>query len=431
MTELDRHDIQGLVLRGYNMPLATYLFYRFDTAAAARRWLASMVDPVTTAAEWEATPAWCANLALTYPGLVALELPAGLLDGFPEAFRQGMAARSVTELGDAVDDHPEHWEAIPPFATGGVHAMVMVWAHSQAELDARLVAFGAQAEQAGGITLVGFQPLAALEGREHFGFRDPVSQPAIAGDRSADVGFDGQAPIAAGEFLLGHADELGGTTTLASEVLGRNGTYAVYRKLHQDVAGFRAFLGFDDAEQLAAKLMGRWRSGAPLAVAARADDPDLTADRLRADAFDYTEDPVGYICPRGAHVRRARPRDGSPTVRRRRLIRRGMPYGQPLPDAARDDGLDRGLVGIFLNADIERQYEFVQREWLNAPSFDGLWNETDPILGSAGRDFTWQRRPIPRRRANLPRFVTVRGGEYFFVPGISALRFLSTTQVRV
>jgi Dyp-type peroxidase family len=431
MTELDRHDIQGLVLRGYGMPLATYLFYRFDTAAAARRWLASMIDPMTTAAEWEATPAWCANLALTYPGLRALELPAELLAGFPEAFRQGMAARSGRKLADAGDDHPEHWEAIPPFATGGVHAMVMVWARSQAELDARLVEFGAQAEQAGGITLVGFQPLATLEGREHFGFADPISQPAIAGDRSVDVGSDGQAPIAAGEFLLGHADELGRTTTLVPEVLGRNGTYAVYRKLHQDVAGFRAFLGPDDAEQLAAKLMGRWRSGAPLAVATRADDPDLTADRSRADAFDYTEDPVGYICPRGAHVRRARPRDGSPTVRRRRLIRRGMPYGQPLPDAAGDDGLDRGLVGIFLNADIERQYEFVQREWLNAPSFDGLWNETDPILGPAGRDFTWQRRPVPRRCAGLPRFVTVRGGEYFFVPSISALRFLSTTQVRV
>jgi Dyp-type peroxidase family len=431
MTELDRHDIQGLVLRGYGMPLATYLFYRFDTSAAARRWLASMIDPMTTAAEWEATPAWCANLALTYPGLRALELPAELLAGFPEAFRQGMAARSVTKLADAVDDHPEHWEAIPPFTTGGVHAMVMVWARSQAELDARLVEFGAQAEQAAGITLVGFQPLATLEGREHFGFADPISQPAIAGDRSADAGSDGQAPIAAGEFLLGHPDELGRTTTLAPEVLSRNGTYAVYRKLYQDVAAFRAFLGPDDAEQLAAKLMGRWRSGAPLAVAARADDPDLTADRLRADAFDYTEDPVGYICPRGAHVRRARPRDGSPTVRRRRLIRRGMPYGRPLPDAAGDDCVDRGLVGIFLNADIERQYEFVQRQWLNAPSFDGLWNETDPILGPAGRDFTWQRRPVPRRCAGLPRFVTVRGGEYFFVPGISALRFLSTTQVRV
>src|SRR3954453_12411182 len=117
MTELDRRDIQGFVLRGYNMPLATQLFYRFDTAAAGRRWLASMIDPVTTAEEWEATPAWCANLALTYPGLVALELPADVLASFPEAFRQGMADRSATKLGDAPDDHPEHWQAAPPFAT--------------------------------------------------------------------------------------------------------------------------------------------------------------------------------------------------------------------------------------------------------------------------------------------------------------------------
>jgi len=107
-----------------------------------------------------------------------------------------------------------------------------------------------------------------------------------------------------------------------------------------------------------------------------------------------------------------------------------MPYGQPLPDAAGDDGVGRGLVGIFLNADIERQYEFVQRQWLNAPSFDGLWNAPDPILGPAGRDFTWQKRPVPRRRVGLPRFVTVRGGEYFFVPGISALQILSTTEAR-
>jgi Dyp-type peroxidase family len=432
MTELDRHDIQGLVLRGYGMPLATYLFYRFDTAASARRWLASMIDPVTSAAEWEAKPPWCANLALTYPGLMALELPPELLADFPYAFQQGMAARSVTELGDAADNRPAHWDATPPFASQGVHAMLMVWAQDQAELDARLAEFSAHADEAGRITLVGSQPVAALSGgsREHFGYRDPISQPAIGGDHSPEVGPDGEEPIAAGEFLLGYPDELGHTTTLTPEVLGLNGTYAVYRKMHQDVAGFRAFLGSDDAEQLAARLMGRWRSGAPMALAARADDPDLAADRWRVNAFDYTGDPVGYLCPRGAHVRRARPRDGSPTVRRRRLIRRGMPYGQPLPDAAGDDGLDRGLVGIFFNADIERQYEYVQRQWLDAPSFDGLWNAADPLLGPAGRDFTWQRRPVPRRRVGLPRFVDVRGGEYFFVPGISALQFLSTTEVR-
>ena len=118
---------------------------------------------------------------------MALDLPPELLSGFPEAFRQGMATRSVTKLGDAADDHPEHWVWHCRRSPGGVHAMLMVWAHSQAELDARLAQFGAQADEAGGITLVGFQPVAALGGsdREHFGFRDPISQPAIAGDRSA------------------------------------------------------------------------------------------------------------------------------------------------------------------------------------------------------------------------------------------------------
>ena len=102
-----------------------------------------------------------------------------------------------------------------------------------------------------------------------------------------------------------------------------------------------------------------------------------------------------------------------------------MPYGPSLPPGAPDDGADRGLIGLFLNADIERQYEFVQRRWLNETSFDGLSNESDPILGNAGRDFTWPRRPLPRRRTGLPRFVTVRGGEYFFVPGMAGLRLLS------
>jgi Dyp-type peroxidase family len=277
------------------------------------------------------------------------------------------------------------------------------------------------------VTLVGSQPAAALGGgdREHFGFRDGISQPVIVGGGSADSGTEGEPPIAPGEFLLGHPDELGHTPTLAPAVLGRNGTYAVYRKLRQDVAGFRAFLAAGDAEHLAAKLMGRWRSGAPLRQGIGADNTELVADPRRINDFDYLTDPVGYACPRGAHVRRARPRDGAVTTRRRRLIRRGMTYGPALPDGAPHDGIDRGLIGVFLNANIERQYEFVQRRWLNGASFDGLSGETDPITGPADRVFTWQRRPVPRRHIDLPRFVTVRGGEYFFVPGMTGLQFLS------
>jgi Dyp-type peroxidase family len=237
--------------------------------------------------------------------------------------------------------------------------------------------------------------------------------------------------VAAGEFLLGHPDELGHVPMPLPAELGRNGTYAVYRKLRQEVAVFRDYLRADrNGPLLAAKLMGRWPSGAPLAITGEEDDRELAADRARNNDFDYTDDPIGYRCPRGAHVRRAHPRSATISGRRHLLMRRGLPYGYPLADGApADENADRGLIGMFLNASIERQYEFVQRNWINDPRFDGLRNDRDPIAGSGERDFTWQRRPLPVRCTGLPRFISVRGGEYFFLPSITAMRFLSRRHV--
>ena len=432
-TTLDHSDIQGFVLRGYRMPCAAYLFYRFTDGPAARAWLAGMVDPVTTAEEWDAAPSWCANVALTYPGLEALGLLTKSLDSFPEDFRQGMAARAAEHLGDVGDDLPDNWEPEPPFAIRGVHAMLMISTHDGGELDQQVQAFRERAGAVGGLEEVGYERAAALGGahaeREHFGFRDGISQPVLRGSGLEDDAPPGRAPVEPGEFLLGHPDEEDAVCQLHPASLGHNGTYAVYRKLSQDVVAFRRFVreqGRADPDLLAAKMMGRWPSGAPLVLAGQADDPDLAADSRRNNDFDHVGDRLGYGCPRGAHVRRAHPRKDPPTERRHRLIRRGLPYGRALADGAPDDGADRGLVGVFLNASIERQYEFVQRVWINSPRFDDLPNDPDPISGPGGGDFTWQGRP-PRRLKGLPRFVTVRGGEYFFVPSITALRFLSDT----
>ena len=432
-TTLDRSDIQGFVLRGYRMPCAAYLFYRFTDGPAARAWLAGMVDPVTTAEEWDAAPSWCANVALTYPGLEALGLLTKSLDSFPEDFRQGMAARAAEHLGDVGDDLPDNWEPEPPFAIRGVHAMLMISTHDGGELDQQIQAFRERAGAVGGLEEVGYERAAALGGahaeREHFGFRDGISQPVLRGSGLEDDAPPGRAPVEPGEFLLGHPDEEDAVCQLHPASLGHNGTYAVYRKLSQDVVAFRRFVreqGRADPDLLAAKMMGRWPSGAPLVLAGQADAPDLAADSRRNNDFDHVGDRLGYGCPRGAHVRRAHPRKDPPTERRHRLIRRGLPYGRALADGAPDDGADRGLVGVFLNASIERQYEFVQRVWINSPRFDDLPNDPDPISGPGGGDFTWQGRP-PRRLKGLPRFVTVRGGEYFFVPSITALRFLSDT----
>ncbi|WP_138733361.1 Dyp-type peroxidase [Modestobacter excelsi] len=430
-TALDLGDIQGLVLRGYRMPHAAYLFHRFTDARAARAWLAGLVEPVTTALEWDATPAWCANVGLTFPGLEALGLPAESLASFPDDFRQGMAARAATALRDVDEDLPDHWQPVPPFADRGVHALLMLFAHDEQLLDRQVRAFGERAA-VGGLEAVGTERADALggtrAGREHFGFRDGISQPVLSGSGLADT--PGRQPVAAGEFLLGHPDELGAVRLTTPDELGRNGTYAVYRKLAQDVPAFRGFLrdnGRADPDLLAAKLMGRWPSGAPLTLTGDADDAELATDPQRNNAFDYADDARGYRCPRAAHVRRALPRTGSIAQRRHLLVRRGLPYGPALEDARPDDGADRGLIGVFLNASIERQYEFVQREWINSPRFDGLRNEPDPIAGPGAGDFTVQGRPLPRRYRSLPRFVTVRGGEYFFLPSITALRFLSDT----
>jgi Dyp-type peroxidase family len=426
-TPLDPGDIQGFVLRGYRMRHAAYLFHRFPDGPAARAWLSGTVDPVTTAEEWDAEPDWCANVGLTHPGLAASGLPADLLDRFPEDFRQGMAARAAAHLGDVGADLPDHWEPEPPFATRGVHAFLMLSAQDAGELDRQVQAARERAGDAG-VEEVGHERATALGPpggeREHFGFRDGISQPVLRGSGLEDHVPPGRPPVAPGEFLLGHPDERGVVSTLhpgspEADRLGRNGTYAVYRKLSQDVSAWRRFLrdsGGSAPDLLAAKMMGRWPSGAPLAVSGAADDPALAADGMRNNDFSYADDRLGYRCPRGAHVRRAHPRKGSASERRHLLIRRGMPY---------DTGTDRGLVGLFLNASIERQFEFVQREWINSPRFDDLRSDPDPVSGPGGGAFTWQRRPFPRRFRDLPRFVTVRGGDYFFVPGITAMRFLS------
>jgi Dyp-type peroxidase family len=422
---LAREDIQGLVIKGYRMPHAAYVFYRFTGGAGARAWLGDMADPVTTAEEWSEKRTWCANVGLTYPGLEALGLAADSLASFPEDFRQGMAARAASHLGDVGPDLPQHWDASPPFASRGVHAMVLVSARTTEELDEKVAEFEATSV-ACGLERVGFQCASALgahhsSDREHFGFRDGLSQPTIKGSGLEDKEHADRLAVAPGEFVLGYRNELGNRVMPSPAPLGRNGTYGVYRKLEQHVGAFRDFVrSRADGDAVAARLMGRWPNGAPVALDPKGDKPETAGD----NQFDFADDPLGLTCPRGAHIRRARARDDTLTSRTRLLIRRGLTYGTELPPDEPDSG-GRGLVGLFLNASIEGQYEFVQRKWLNSGDFDGLNNEPDPITGPGGGDFTWQRRIGPRRFAGLPRFVTARGGDYFFLPSITAMRFLS------
>jgi Dyp-type peroxidase family len=435
-TGLELEDIQSGVLHPRPNPYAaTYIVLRIDDAKDGRRALRRLAGVVTSAAASGTTDRdTIVSVALSYEGLKALGLPAASLDSFAWEFRQGMAARA-TALHDTGESAPDHWER--PFGTPQVHLVLVGVAPDEATLEAAIARARETFADLPGVVPVWRQDCRAPpDHKEPFGFRDGVSHPAIEGS-----GIPGtnphDPPLKAGELVLGYEDELGAIEPgPVPATLGRNGTYVAFRKLHQRVAAFRSYLHDNakdsaDEELLAAKMMGRWRSGAPLALCPLHDDPDLGGDDARNNAFLYREDDaIGYKTPPGSHARRCNPRDSAVAgvPRLHRMIRRGTAYGPLLPEGVLDDdGADRGSMFTFVGAQLKRQFEFVQSEWVNGGDFLGLGDAKDPAVGEASGDgaFTIPSRPIPRRLHNLARFVVTRGGEYCFMPSLSGLRWLS------
>lgn len=433
MLELD--DIQSGVLRPRPTPYAaTYLLLRIDDAREGCALMGRLASIVSSAG-MPTSPlgdTWV-SASLTYDGLQALGVPEESLDSFAWEFRQGMVARAEV-LGDVGESSPEHWEH--PLGTRDVHVVLTALAPSRAELDVAVERAREAYRNADGIEVIWRQDCHTLStGREPFGFRDGIGYPEIEGSGIPSTN-SYEPPLKAGEFVLGYPDETGTLPPMPRpDVLGRNGTYVVFRKLHQRVAAFRRYLkehstGPEDAEFLAAKMMGRWRSGAPLALCPLHDDPELGADRLRNNDFRFEDDPIGYKTPPGSHVRRTNPRDASVAgvVRLHRMLRRGTAYGPELPEGVLDDdGQDRGLMFAFIGAHLGRQFEFVQSEWLNGGEFLGIGDVKDPIAGAHDGTgvFSIPHRPIPRRVRGLSRFVVTRGGAYAFMPGLRALRWLA------
>ncbi|HSP10542.1 MAG TPA: Dyp-type peroxidase [Candidatus Dormibacteraeota bacterium] len=444
MTDLDLGRIQGFVVRGYRLPLAEYIFLRIDDPVPAAAWIAEITNDVLTAAPWSAKPDSGVNIAFSYAGLSALQLPSATLASFPQDFREGMAARAAV-LGDEGDNAPANWEG--PLGREDVHILVVISAAHQQALNAHDLRIRTSIEQAGGLTTIYDDIGSALAGnREHFGYADGFAQPDIEGVAPSQPGGGAPLrdskwrPIRAGEFIFGYPDEENvlpqGPTP---DELGTNASFLVYRKLHQDVARFRAQLarsarlcpGGEDL--LAAKIVGRWRDGTPIDLSPNHPDPAIVSDGRRNNAFSYSTDPDGLRCPIGAHVRRANPRDSLPfegkLVNRHRLIRRGIPYGEPLPDGADDDGTDRGVIFMCLQASIARQFEFIQSQWLNRGNAFVLGEDQDVLLGPQDgpgpHKMTVPGNP-PLFIGPLQRVVTVKGGEYFFVPGINGLEFIAS-----
>jgi Dyp-type peroxidase family len=261
--------------------------------------------------------------------------------------------------------------------------------------------------------------------------------------------------------------------------LGRNGTYLVFRQIEQHVEAFWEYLythsketaasKTEQAVKLGAKMVGRWPDGRPLVQAPSLGCP-MTDPTL--NDFTYSDtDKHGVMCPLGAHIRRTNPRDHvhagrSPKdslelSKKHRMLRRGRIYGEPLDKDFNIDNIIhhhingkqpanntattpvttatgkenensvRGIHFICLVSDISRQFEFVQNVWANTSTFAGLCNEVDPIISPRPtseqpdcHEFTTPQHIVRNRYKNIPEFTTVVGGAYFFMPGISALKYI-------
>jgi Dyp-type peroxidase family len=487
MVTLELDDIQGIIATGYShLPAACFGLLAVEDPAAARQWLTQMAGEITTATKKDSRLAL--NLSFTYSGLRKLGLDDKALEGFQVEYQEGMTAgHRQRVLGDTGLSEPTNWKWGGPGKE--VDVMLMVYAPDTEMLESRYERLREDVAR-NGFRLVDTLPTQILgQQKEHFGFHDGISQPFIPGLGKSKKGSP-ENTVAPGEFILGYLNEYGKcpdspivrpeqdpANLLASSLpgaqphdFGRNGSYLVFRQLSQDVPGFWKFMdqntcgaaqasNYPEMVKLATKMVGRWPSGTPLVEAPEADNPKLSDH----DNFGYqVVDARGHRCPLVSHVRRTNPRDAldienpkeSVAVsNRHRLLRRARSYGKPLvaslepeamlnviklqgelPGEARP-GEERGLHFMCFNANISRQFEFVQHTWVNNPKFAGQYSDPDPLIGDQSSKypdlkgtFTIQQFPVRRRITQVPRFVEVVGGAYFFTPGIRAIRYLGSLQ---
>lgn len=456
-----------------------------DDAKRCREWLETIAPALSYGDQLASEKALL--VAYSQSGLRKLGLSEAQMETFPVAFQDGMsAAWRSRALGDTGKNDPNGWRW--GASQRPVDAIMVAYGRTEDKLEAFVKE---RLAEAGRFDIaseweVRFAPIPEAKAplREPFGFIDGISQPVLRGaGRSRSPKYRDQV-VEPGEIVLGYSDSSGylpaSPTVVASDDrlnllpgrnprldrqrpdvnqpepsgqrdLGCNGTFLVVRQLEQDISGFQAFLEAAakdpripgtlrpaPQEWIAAKLMGRWRTDGTSLVRHPehpGSHPDNPAEPDNAFLF-AEEDATGRRCPFGAHIRRANPRDTFASdpktalaiVNRHRILRVGRAYLPPEAANVPADGVaPAGLFFMGLNADIERQFEFIQQTWLLAPSFQGLEDEIDPIIGGERQDatFTVPMPGCPLRLKGLKDFITVRGGGYFFLPGRGTVEFLS------
>ena len=479
---LDLADIQGFILRGYRMPMVRHFLLTVRTPAQARTQLGRLVSgdesdapQITTAEDWHVgfapgprddpaadprrKPDYCLNIGITWAGLVALEIeervPTLSFKSFG-AFIEGAAPRAEL-IGDTGASAPQKW--IDCFRKRHDHVLVTLHAISPEALNGysdRLRALFTQGNafqeiwRQDGMALIEMQNGQPVPtSKVHFGYTDGITTPTIRGGPE-EYRPDHQEPCEPWLFVL--REDAKNYVVPEPRQLGLNGSFAVFKKVETDVVGFEDFLQSNkdriDPELLAAKICGRWRNGVPLALSPDTDGPAGGISPEQLNNFGYVDtdgsgDPRGIHCPVGAHIRRVNPR-GQPVQGQglpggsnnsHRLIRRGLPYGPTYDPKEPHDGIERGMLFHFINSNIENQYEFVLRQWVNDSEFAGAVRlhpkSKDPLIGTqnpADSIFV-----IPQANGGPPievtglsSFVTTKAATYAFLPSITAIKFIAT-----
>lgn len=488
---LDINDIQGNILVGFNKNFQSFLFLKILEPQGVKSWVRSLRPSIATVEEvlmfkrlyqkirerrgphtGTVQSTWL-NIAFSYAGL--RKLIKGSEEFSDVAFREGMHNRSVF-LGDPSEDNSDgncnNWLIGSPISIPDIVVIIASdeknkLAHKMAEVEASLdsslrLMFKQQGEA----------PPPPWTGYEPFGFRDGISQPGIRGclsnnpndfltlrenPNNPNQGKPGQDLIWPGEFVFGYPKQdptdllKAGPIAEAGPPWARNGSFLVFRRLRQDVEVFRSFARLIVAEiskrepafaavtpeEVGAKLMGRWQSGTPLILSPKTDNTAIAEDEGINNNFGFKQDALGLICPHAAHIRKVYPRDdldtqGTAAVQTHRLLRRGIPFGEPYPTPG-----ERGLLFLAYQTSFERQFEFITRSWMNNPKFRDTNAGYDPIVGqnnvgeNRARTFALpvQRSDgiIERISIDLPNdWVIPTGGGYFFAPSISALKYLAS-----
>jgi len=478
---LDLADIQGFVVRGYRMPMVRHFLLTVGNAAAARkllgRWVSgdeTDVPQITTAEDWHVgfapgpadnpaaaprrKPDYCLNVGLTWPGMVALEIKdrvPGLSFKSFGAFTAGAAERAHL-VGDTGPSAPEHW--IGEFGKGGDHVLVTLHALSPEAMTNYSNRLNAVFPEGGAFREIWRQDGMALmemqngqpvpTSKVHFGYTDGISMTTIRGGPERYPP-DHQQPCEPWLFVL--QEEAENYFVPEPKELGRNGSFACFKMIATDVVGFENLLQSNkdkiDPELLAAKICGRWRNGVPLMLSPDTNNPAGGIPPEQMNNYEYVNadgsgDPKGLRCPVGAHMRRINPR-GQPVTGQaqpggsnntHRLIRRGMPYGPVYDPKQPYDGIERGLLGYFINSNLENQYEFVLGEWVNKSEFAGAVRlppqSKDPMIGT--QDPATSLFAIPQAQGapsikitGFGTFITTKAAAYCFLPSITAIKFIS------